>query len=67
MKKIGLIVLVLVLIFSLVGCSGEIVSIHCDTEGCKNMVEVEVKEGKTVDESWVVYCEECADKVLDDK
>ena len=66
MKKVCLFLLVVVLILCLAACKTETVTLHCDGENCENTVEVEVKKGNTPDESWVVFCQDCADNVLDD-
>ena len=66
MKKACLSLLVIVLMLCLVACKAETVTLHCDGENCENSVEVEVKNGNTPDESWVVFCQDCADNVLDD-
>lgn len=66
MKKICVIFLIVVLILSLAACKTETVTLHCDGENCENTVEVEVKNGNTPDEGWVVFCQNCADNVLDD-
>lgn len=66
MKKVFLFLLVFVLMLCLAACKTETVTLHCDGENCENSVEVEVKKGSTPDESWVVFCQDCADNVLDD-
>lgn len=66
MKKICLLFLVLVLAISLAACKTETVTLHCDGENCENTVEMEVEKGNTPDESWIVFCQDCADNVLDD-
>lgn len=63
MKKIVIILLVMALLLSLSACS-QTVTLHCDTEGCENTVEVDEKDA---DESWVVYCKECKNNNLSDK
>lgn len=66
MKKIYLLLLVVLLVLSLAACKTETVTLHCDGENCQNTVEVEVGKDSTPDESWVVFCQDCADNVLDD-
>lgn len=66
MRKIYLLLLVLVLVLSLSACKTETVTLQCDGENCQNTVEVEVGKDSTPDESWVVFCQDCADNVLDD-
>lgn len=66
MKKINLLFLIVVLALSMTACKKEIVILRCDGENCSNTVEVEVKEDEIPDEDWVVFCQDCADKVLDD-
>ena len=66
MKKVLVFLLIAVLMLSLAACKTETVTLHCDGENCENSVEVEVKNGNTPDESWVVFCQDCADNVLDD-
>ena len=66
MKKIYLLLLVIVVIVSLVACKTETVLLCCDGGNCQNTVEVEIGKSGTPDESWVVFCQECADSVLED-
>ena len=66
MKKICLLFLIVVLMLSMTACKKETVILHCDGENCSNTVEVEVKKDETPDEDWVVFCQDCADNVLDD-
>ena len=67
MKKIWVLIFAILFVFSLLACSAQTVTLHCDTEGCENLVEVEVNDGEEVDEQWVVYCETCANETLNDK
>lgn len=66
MRKICLLLLVVLLVLSLAACKTETVTLKCDGEDCQNTVEVEVGKDSTPDESWVVFCQDCADNVLDD-
>lgn len=66
MRKIYLLLLTVVLMLGLVACKKETVTLHCDGENCQNTVEVEVGKDGTPDESWIVFCQDCADSVLDD-
>ena len=56
----------MILTISLAACKTETVTLHCDGENCENTVEVEVEKGSKPDESWIVFCQDCADNVLDD-
>ena len=62
MKKIVAIVLVVLLLIGMVACGEEKPTLHCDGDGCDNTVVG--KEG--MDESWVVFCEDCEKNVLAD-
>ena len=62
MKKLLSILLVFVLAVGLLACAPEKVMLQCDGEGCENTVPADA--GK--DDSWVIFCEECRDNVLDD-
>jgi hypothetical protein len=66
MKKINLLFLIVVLVLSMTACKIETVILQCDGENCSNTVEVEVKKDEIPDEDWVVFCQDCADNVLDD-
>ena len=66
MKKINLLFLIVVLLLSMTACKKETVILQCDGENCSNTVEVEVKKDEIPDEDWVVFCQDCADNVLDD-
>lgn len=66
MKKIFLLFIITVLAFGITACKKKTVILQCDGENCTNTVEVEVKKDETPDEDWVVFCQECADNVLDD-
>ncbi len=66
MRKICMFFLVLILLLSLVACKSETVTLHCDGENCDNTVEVKVEKDNVPDESWIIFCQDCADNVLDD-
>lgn len=66
MKKLWLLFLIVVLLFSLAACKAETVTLHCDGENCTNVVEVKVEKDDTPDESWVVFCQDCADNDLNE-
>ena len=54
------------LILSMAACKNETVILHCDGEKCSNTVEVEARKDEIPDEEWVVFCQDCADNVLND-
>ena len=64
MRKIYLMFLFVALVLCLTAC-GETVTLHCDGENCDNTVEVKVEKDKSPDESWVVFCEDCAEAMSD--
>lgn len=66
MKRVWLLFMIVILLFSLVACKTETVTLNCDGENCNNTVEVKVDKDNTPDESWVVFCQDCADNVLND-
>ena len=66
MRRICLSFLVLILLLSLVACKSETVTLHCDGENCDNTVEVKVENDSVPDESWIIFCQDCADNVLND-
>ncbi|MBQ3604461.1 MAG: hypothetical protein IJA02_11530 [Clostridia bacterium] len=66
MRRICLLFLVLIFLLSLVACKSETVTLHCDRENCDNTVEVKVEKDNVPDESWIIFCQDCADNVLDD-
>lgn len=66
MKKICLLFLIVALMFSMTACKKKTVILHCDGENCNNTVEVEAGKDETPDEGWVVFCQDCANNVLDD-
>ena len=66
MRKICALFLVLILLLSLVACKSETVTLHCDGENCDNSVEVKVENDSVPDESWIIFCQDCADNVLND-
>ena len=51
---------------SIVACSSEMVTLHCDGDNCENLVEVEISNDTVPDESWIVFCQNCADTMLAD-
>lgn len=65
MRKLCLF-LILICMFSLTACKKETVMLCCDGDNCQNTVEVKVEKKRIPDESWVVFCQECADNVLGD-
>ena len=66
MRKIYLLFLIVMLVFTFVACKAEKVTLHCDGENCENTVEMTVGEDSKPDESWVVFCQDCASNVLED-
>ena len=66
MRKIILLLLILAFALGLTACNPETVTLHCDGENCENTVEVRVEGKKAPDESWVVFCQDCANNVLQD-
>ena len=54
MKKVLILFLVLALLFCMTSC-GKTKILHCDH--CN--AEIEVDANSNMDESWLVYCEEC--------
>lgn len=65
MKKVCMVLIVVICIFSLCSCSNK-TELICDNEGCQNKVTVEYKssEKKPKDEEWVVFCRECEKEEL---
>lgn len=63
MKKILLVTLVvcMVLAMLLTGC-GKTKILHCDHCG----QEVKVQESSNMEESWIIYCEECNESLFGD-
>lgn len=57
MKKFVVFLLIALMLLSLSAC-GKTKILHCD--GCKK--EVTVKESSNMEESWIIYCEECNEK-----
>ena len=58
MKKIIAILLCLLTLLTLAAC-GNKVELHCDGEGCENVVY-----GKDhMDDSWIIYCKSCSEKL----
>ena len=66
MRKIGILVILFALALSLSACNSEKVILHCDGENCENTVEMKANKDAKPDESWIVYCKDCADNVLHD-
>ncbi len=66
MKRVCILFLIVMFLFSLAACKVETVMLQCDGENCDNTVEVKVETDNTPDESWVVFCQDCADNVLHD-
>ena len=66
MKKIFLVLLAIMMMCGIVACGAEKIELHCDGENCDNIVLVTQKGEDTPDESWVIYCKECAENVLGD-
>ncbi len=60
MKKLILFIVVCVLLLA-VGC-GKAKILHCDN--CNT--EVKVEESSNMEESWIIYCEECNEKLFGD-
>lgn len=52
--KVKFLVLVMALVLALAGC-GERKEVHCDR--CGQAMKVDA--GSNVEESWIVYCDEC--------
>ena len=59
--------LALIMIFNIVACTddNENVELSCDGEDCDNLVSISGNEDKTPDDSWVVFCDECAKNLND--
>lgn len=66
MKRVCILFLIVILLFSLTACKSETIPLHCDGENCNNMVDIKVEKDNTPDESWVVFCQDCADNDLND-
>lgn len=66
MRKICLFFLIVGMTLQLTACNPETVMLHCDGDNCENTVAVEIENGETPNESWVVFCRKCADTVLRD-
>lgn len=66
MKKAYIIVLIFTLFISVTGCEEEKIALHCDGENCQNIVDVVVDSSRKPDESWVVFCQDCATSDLAD-
>lgn len=61
MKKALCILMILGLIFTMVGCSAT-KTLHCDHCG----KEAKVKASSNMEEDWIIYCEECNEKLFGD-
>lgn len=61
MKKIVILFLAAFVLLSLSAC-GKTKTLHCDN--CKK--EVTVKEKSNMEESWIIYCDECNEKLFGD-
>ena len=61
MKKILAIALVLCMLFALSGC-GKTKTLHCDN--CDKKVKVD--EDSNMTEDWIIYCDECNEKLFGD-
>lgn len=66
MKKSCLLLLIMMLVLIFAACKTETVTLRCDGENCENTVEMTVGKDSKPDESWVVFCQECASNVLED-
>ena len=66
MKKIICLFLVVAFMFSFAACGAETVTLHCDGEGCDNTVELKTGKDSSPDESWIIFCDDCAQNVLKD-
>lgn len=61
MKKILCILIIVSLVFAVVGCYAT-KTLTCDNCG----KEVKVKESSNMDESWIIYCDECNEQLFGD-
>ena len=59
MKKMILIILILLMVFSMAGCKTR--TVHCDHCG----KEITVKEKSNVTEEWILYCNDCNEELFD--
>ena len=59
MKKMMVFLLTAVLALMLMACGKETVTLHCD--GCGK----EVQADPQMDESWIIFCDECGDPAVD--
>ena len=66
MKKTICLILVCLFLTCLTACNPEVVVLDCDGENCENSVEVEAMNDEIPDESWVVFCDDCAETTLKD-
>ncbi len=56
LKKVLIFVLVCTMLLCLVGCGGGEKTLHCDR--CNT--EIKVDADSNMDESWIIFCEDCA-------
>lgn len=66
MRKFCVLFLIAVMAMSMMACTSEKVTLHCDGENCNNTVELDAGYKGAPDESWIVFCQECADNKLSD-
>lgn len=66
MSKFKWLFLIAVCVITFAACGSDTVTLHCDGENCDNTVEVKVKKENTPDESWIIFCADCEEKVLSD-
>ena len=59
MKKIFCILMTLTLAFTLTAC-GKTKVLHCDNCG----TEVAVKESSNMEEGWIIYCQDCNERLF---
>ena len=60
MKKILIGTMILLALLTMFGCKTK--TLHCDHCG----KEVTVKESNVMEEDWIIYCEECNEKLFGD-
>ena len=60
MKKILIATMILLALLTMFGCKTK--TLHCDHCG----EEVTVKESNKMEEDWIIYCEECNEKLFGD-
>ena len=59
MKKIMLFTLILLIMLCAAGCKTK--TLHCDHCG----TEISVKENSHITEEWILFCDECNEKLFD--